>query len=54
VRWLPDSATLYQIIASKPGGAAHVFGPYGQAAVFAGYAAIAMAAGALLFRRRDA
>jgi hypothetical protein len=54
VRWLPGNSTLYVIIAAKPGGIANVFGPYGEVAVFAGYAAIAMVAGALLFRRRDA
>lgn len=30
-----------------------LFGPYGQLAVFAGYAAIAVAAGVLVFLRRD-
>ena len=55
MRWLPgNSAALYQITAAKPGANAELFGPYGQLAVFAGYAAIAVAAGALLFRRRNA
>ncbi|HEX6527915.1 MAG TPA: ABC transporter permease subunit [Streptosporangiaceae bacterium] len=54
VRWLPGNSALLQIVAAKPTGQHHVFGPYGQLAVLAGYAAIAVAAGALLFRRRDA
>jgi ABC-type transport system involved in multi-copper enzyme maturation permease subunit len=54
VRWLPGNSALLQIVAAKPTGAHYVFGPYGQLVVLAGYAAIAVAAGALLFRRRDA
>jgi ABC-type multidrug transport system permease subunit len=54
VRWLPGNSALSPIISAKPGGNADLFGPYGQLAVFAGYAVIALAAGALLFRRRDA
>lgn len=54
VRWLPDNATLYQIVAAKPTGQSGVFGPYGELAVFVGYAVIAVAAGALAFLRRDA
>lgn len=54
VRWLPDSSALAQIVAAKPTGQQYVFGPYGELAVFAGYAVIAVAVGALLFRRRDA
>jgi ABC-2 type transport system permease protein len=53
VRWLPGNSVLYQIVAAKPTGAHDVFGAYGELAVFAGYAVIAVAAGALLFRRRD-
>ena len=54
VRWVPGNSAVYPIIATKPDGTAYLFGPYGQLAVFAGYAAIAVAAGALVFFRRDA
>jgi ABC-2 type transport system permease protein len=53
-RWLPGGIALVPVTATKPTGEPYLFGPYGQLAVFAGYAAIAVAAGALLFRRRDA
>jgi ABC-type transport system involved in multi-copper enzyme maturation permease subunit len=53
VRWLPGDALLAQVVATRPTGTHDVFGPYGELAVFAGYAVIAVAAGALLFRRRD-
>ncbi len=52
-RWLPGGIALAPIAATKPTGVPYVFGPYGQLAVFAGYAVIAMVAGAVLFRRRD-
>lgn len=53
LRWLPGNSLLSQIVSAKPTGAHNVFGAYGELAVFAGYAVIAVAAGALLFRRRD-
>jgi ABC-type transport system involved in multi-copper enzyme maturation permease subunit len=54
-RWLPGGDALAPITATKPlPGPNYLYGPYGQVAVFAGYAVIAMAVGALLFRRRDA
>jgi ABC-2 type transport system permease protein len=53
VRWLPGNSAFYPIIATKPVGT-HLFGPYGELAIFAGYAAIAVAAGAVTFLRRDA
>jgi ABC-type transport system involved in multi-copper enzyme maturation permease subunit len=53
LRWLPGDSLLSQIVAAKPTGTHDVFGAYGELAVFAGYAVIAVAAGALLFRRRD-
>ncbi len=52
-RWLPGGIALVPIAATKPTGEPYLFGPYGQLAVFAGYAAITVVAGALLFRRRD-
>jgi ABC-2 type transport system permease protein len=54
-RGLPGGGALGPIIATKPApGESYLFGPYGELAVFAGYAAIALIAGFLLFRRRDA
>ena len=54
-RWLPGGPALNPIVATKPGpNQAYLFGPYEQLAVFAGYAVIALIAGFLLFRRRDA
>jgi ABC-2 type transport system permease protein len=55
VRWLPGGVALDPIVATKPRqGEPYLYGAYGQLAVFAGYAAIAVIVGALLFRRRDA
>jgi ABC-2 type transport system permease protein len=53
-RWLPGGNALDPITATKPIGQPFLYGPYGQIGIFAGYAAIALVAGALLFRRRDA
>jgi ABC-2 type transport system permease protein len=54
-RWLPGGDALAPITATKPlAGTNYLYGPYGQLAVFAGYAAIAVAAGAVLLRQRDA
>jgi ABC-2 type transport system permease protein len=52
-RWLPGGDAVQPISATKdmPN---YLYGPYGQLAVFAGYAVIATIAGALLFRQRDA
>jgi ABC-2 type transport system permease protein len=54
VGWLPGNDALSPITATTRQGAAYLFGPYGELSVFAGYAVIAVVAGALLFRRRDA
>lgn len=55
VRWLPGGRALGPISAAKPlPDGSYLFGPYGQVAVFVGYAAIAVIVGAVLFRRRDA
>ncbi len=54
-RWLPGGSALGPIVSTGPiPGEPFLFGPYGELAVFAGYAAIAVVIGALLFRRRDA
>lgn len=54
-RWLPGSTALGPIVTTKASpGSPYLFGPYGELAVFAGYALIAMAVGAVLFLHRDA
>jgi ABC-2 type transport system permease protein len=52
-RWLPGGDAVAPISATRnmPN---YVYGPYGQLAIFAGYAVIAMVIGGLLFRKRDA
>jgi ABC-2 type transport system permease protein len=52
-RWLPDAAGLALSITAGPGGQ-HLFGPWTQYAVFAGYTAALLFIGAVLFRTRDA
>ena len=56
VRWLPGgdavnsmTTTMGQAMESR-----HVFSAWGELAVFAGYAVVLLAVGALLFRKRDA
>jgi ABC-2 type transport system permease protein len=55
VRWLPggDAITAITSTASQH-NPPHLFSAWGEFAVFGGYAAILLAAGALLFSRRDA
>ena len=54
-RWLPGGTALGPIVSTTPvAGQSFLFGPYGELAVFGGYAAIAVLVGALLFLRRDA
>jgi ABC-2 type transport system permease protein len=54
-RWLPGGRALGPISETKPlPDGSYLFGPYGQLAVFAAYAALAVIVGAVLFRRRDA
>ena len=54
-RWLPGGSALEPIVSTTPvAGQSFLFGPYGELAVFGGYAAIAVLIGALLFLRRDA
>jgi hypothetical protein len=55
VRWLPGGTALGPIASSaSPPPAAHLFGAWGEFAVFCGYAAVLLAAGAWSFLRRDA
>lgn len=53
VRWLPSSAGD-SITSTMSGAHPHMFSPWGQFAVLAAYAAAALIAGAVLFRKRDA
>jgi len=53
VRWLPGGDAVNSMTATK-GQFSYVFSAWGELAVFAGYAVILLAAGALLFRKRDA
>jgi ABC-2 type transport system permease protein len=53
VRWLPGGDAVNSMTATK-GRFPDVFSAWGELAVFAGYAVILLALGALLFRNRDA
>jgi ABC-type transport system involved in multi-copper enzyme maturation permease subunit len=54
-RWLPGGVALSPILKTRPNpGTPPLWGPYGELAVFVGYALIAVLAGALVFLRRDA
>jgi ABC-2 type transport system permease protein len=54
-KWIPAIAgtQIWQAVAQPPGGTP-MFGPLTGFAVFCGYAAIALIAGVVLFRQRDA
>lgn len=55
VRWLPGGWLIPQITYTIPGGSIpHMFWAWGELAVFGGYAAILLIAGAVVLRRRDA
>jgi ABC-2 type transport system permease protein len=53
-RWLPGGDIINAITNTQGGMNPHLFSAWGELAVFAGYAVILLALGALLFRRRDA
>jgi ABC-type transport system involved in multi-copper enzyme maturation permease subunit len=53
VRWLPSSAGD-AITRTVSGAQPHMFSPWGQFAVLAGYTVAALIAGIVLFRKRDA
>jgi len=54
-RWLPGGYLVSQLTYTNPGGGIpHMFFPWGQLAVFAGYAAALLVAGMVVLRRRDA
>jgi ABC-type transport system involved in multi-copper enzyme maturation permease subunit len=55
VRWLPGGDVINTLTSTKPLQVGeHVFSAWGELAVFGGYTAVVLAAGALLFRSRDA
>jgi ABC-2 type transport system permease protein len=54
-RWLPGGYLVSQITTTNPQGfIPHMFFPWGELAVFAGYAAALLVAGMVVLRRRDA
>ncbi len=54
-RWLPGGYLVNQVSYTNPqGGMPHMFSPWGELAVFAGYTAALLAAGAVALRCRDA
>jgi ABC-2 type transport system permease protein len=54
VRWLPGGWLNSQVTYTKGGMIPHMFSPWGELAVFAGYAAVLLFAGAVTLRSRDA
>jgi ABC-2 type transport system permease protein len=54
VRWVPGGDALAAMTASKGSRPPHLFPAWGELAVFAGYAAVLVIAGAAQFRDRDA
>lgn len=53
-RWLPGGWLVSQITYTKGGMIPHMFSPWGELAVFAGYTAALLVAGAVTLRVRDA
>ena len=54
MRWVPGGDALNVMTSTKGGPMPYMFSAWGELAVFAGYAVILLAAGAVLFSRRDA
>ena len=54
VAWVPGGQAINAMTATIGGQDPNTFGAWGELAVFAGYAAILLAAGAVVFSRRDA
>ena len=54
MRWVPGGDALGVMTAPIGGQRPLLFSAWGELAVFAGYAAVSLAAGAILFSRRDA
>lgn len=53
-RWLPGGEALHPIIATDPSGQSYLFGAWGEFAVVAGWAAVALIVGGWLLHHRDA
>jgi len=54
VRWVPGGDAINSMTGTIGGPIPHTFSAWGELAVIVGYAAILLAAGAVLFSRRDA
>jgi ABC-2 type transport system permease protein len=54
VRWLPGGDAVSSLTSTVGGTRPGLFPPWGELAVFAGYAVVLLAVGAVLFRKRDA
>lgn len=54
MRWIPGGDALAAMTAAKGGALPYLFSAWGELAVFAGYAAVLIVAGAVAFSRRDA
>jgi hypothetical protein len=53
-RWLPGGEALHPIISIRQGDSSYLFGAWGEFAVMAGWAAVALIVGGWLLVRRDA
>ncbi len=53
-RWLPGGDVVNSVTTTQRLPSPHLFSAWGEFAVFAGYTAIVLVVGAVLFRRRDA
>jgi ABC-2 type transport system permease protein len=54
VRWLPGGDAVISMTATTGSRFPHIWPAWGELAVFAGYAVVLLAVGAVLFRNRDA
>ncbi len=54
LRWLPGGWLNSQVTYTRGGMIPHMFSPWGELAVLAGYAAVLLVAGAITLRSRDA
>jgi hypothetical protein len=53
-RWLPGGDVVNAITSTQRQVPPHLFGAWGEFAMFGGYTAVVLVAGAVLLRRRDA
>ncbi len=54
IRWLPGGQFDARDLDQRPATQPHLFSAWGELAVFGGYTAVVLIAGAVLLRRRDA